>query len=216
MGKQSEDDDDYVVHPAASFRESSASRVSSSTSSSPSSSSPSHSATSDYLSIVHPPSSSSSFADDIAAATGKVPDDPAAAVAAAAATGEQQRQKISLDAETDIDDAIELPPDTIAPMPEWMYPRRMDLVPALFGRLNPLSGVLVYYTGAVLRECGGAPLVAAQWLLFVFAPSIAALAYLRLLLHRRRWTRAVARAEEKGLPKPPPQHDFLRANRPAW
>jgi hypothetical protein len=118
--------------------------------------------------------------------------------------------------DVDVDENLELPPDTIAPMPEWMYPRRLDIVPALFGRLNPLTGILVYYTGAVLKECGGAPLVAAQWLLFVFAPSIAALASVRWLMHRRSWRRTVAKAEEKGLPPPPPRYDFLRAHRPAW
>ena len=39
-------------------------------------------------------------------------------------------------------------------------------------------------TGAVLRECGGAPAVAFQWLFCVFVPSIALLAFLRVLKHR--------------------------------
>jgi hypothetical protein len=36
----------------------------------------------------------------------------------------------------------------------------------------------------VLRECGGAPAVAFQWLFCVFVPSIALLAFLRVLKHR--------------------------------
>lgn len=58
--------------------------------------------------------------------------------------------------------------------------------------------------------------MAVQWLLLVFAPSVAALARLRLLLHRRRLRRAAEAAAKRGEPPPPPQYDFLRAHRPAW
>ena len=81
--------------------------------------------------------------------TGDVPPDPTLAL-------EKQRARDEADAAeraNAVDERVELPPDTIAPMPEWMYPRNLDSIPALFGRLNPLTGVLVYYTGAVLREC---------------------------------------------------------------
>jgi hypothetical protein len=123
-----------------------------------------------------PPSpSSSSFADDLASATGDVPDD----VEAATATRDANARSEALLAARAVDASRELPPDTIAPMPEWLYDRRLDIVPAVFGRLNPFSGVLVYYTGAVLGECGGAPLVALQWIAFVFAPALAATASLR-------------------------------------
>ena len=63
--------------------------------------------------------------------------------------------------------------DTIAPMPDWMYPRVLDAIPTFFGRLNLVTGTLVYYTGAVLRESTGAPVVALQWTLFVFLPILA-------------------------------------------
>ena len=123
-----------------------------------------------------PPSpSSSSFADYLASATGDVPDD----VEAATATRDANARSEALLAARAVDASRELPPDTIAPMPEWLYDRRLDIVPAVFGRLNPFSGVLVYYTGAVLGECGGAPLVALQWIAFVFAPALAATASLR-------------------------------------
>lgn len=175
----------------------------------PEPSSSTSSSSSSRMTATPPPgsSASTSSADAIAAATGELPSD-----LNAAAAGESR----DVGPGTDVDERVELPPDTIAPMPEWMYPRRMDVVPALFGRLNPLTGILVYYTGAVLRECYGAPAVAVQWLLFVFAPSLAALASLRVLMHRRRVKRAVERAAERGEPPPPPQYDFLRANRPAW
>ena len=117
----------------------------------------------------------SSFADDLASATGDVPDD----VEAATATRDANARSEALLAARAVDASRELPPDTIAPMPEWLYDRRLDIVPAVFGRLNPFSGVLVYYTGAVLGECGGAPLVALQWIAFVFAPALAATASLR-------------------------------------
>ena len=73
--------------------------------------------------------------------------------------------------------------DTIAPMPDWMYPRWLDVVPSFFGRLNPVTGALVYYTGAVLRESAGAPLVAAQWTFFVFLPILGAQFFWRKWRH---------------------------------
>jgi len=59
-------------------------------------------------------------ADDIAAATGQVPVDPAAAIAADAESAAAAAES----AATDVDENTELPPDTIGPMPEWMYPRQ--------------------------------------------------------------------------------------------
>jgi hypothetical protein len=51
--------------------------------------------------------------------TGDVPPNPALAL-------EKQRMKDDADAAelaVQVDERVELPPDTIAPMPEWMYPR---------------------------------------------------------------------------------------------
>ena len=70
-------------------------------------------------------------------------------------------------------------------MPEWMYPRALDRVPAFFGKLNPLTGALVYYTGAVLRESAGAPVVAAQWTALVFLPALALQCFVRFKMHER-------------------------------
>ena len=116
--------------------------------------------------------------------TGDVPPDPTLAL-------EKQRARDEADAAeraNAVDEHLRTAPDTIAPMPEWMYPRRLDSIPALFGRLNPLTGVLVYYTGAVLRECSGQPAVAAQWMLFVFFPSCAALSFV-VSFGTNRWGR---------------------------
>ena len=66
-----------------------------------------------------PKPSDSKFADDVAAMTGDVPPNPALAL-------EKQRMKDDADAAelaAQVDERVELPPDTIAPMPEWMYPR---------------------------------------------------------------------------------------------
>ena len=156
--------------------------------------------------------SSSSFADEIAAMTGDVPPDPTLAL-------EKQRARDEADAAeraNAVDERVELPPDTIAPMPEWMYPRRLDSIPALFGRLNPLTGVLVYYTGAVLRECSGQPAVAAQWMLFVFFPSCAALSFARKFWYESMGKRELKRATERGEPPPPPRMEFNREQRAAW
>ena len=156
--------------------------------------------------------SSSSFADEIAAMTGDVPPDPTLAL-------EKQRARDEADAAeraNAVDERVELPPDTIAPMPEWMYPRRLDSIPALFGRLNPLTGVLVYYTGAVLRECSGQPAVAAQWMLFVFFPSCAALSFARKFWYESIGKRELKRATERGEPPPPPRMEFNREQRAAW
>lgn len=155
---------------------------------------------------------SSSFADEIAAMTGDVPPDPTLAL-------EKQRARDEADAAeraNAVDERVELPPDTIAPMPEWMYPRRLDSIPALFGRLNPLTGVLVYYTGAVLRECSGQPAVAAQWILFVFFPSCAALSFARKFWYESVGKRELKRATERGEPPPPPRMEFNREQRAAW
>ena len=155
---------------------------------------------------------SSSFADEIAAMTGDVPPDPTLAL-------EKQRAEDEADAAeraNAVDERVELPPDTIAPMPEWMYPRRLDSIPALFGRLNPLTGVLVYYTGAVLRECAGQPAVALQWMLFVFFPSCAALSFARKFWYELAYNREKKRARERGEPPPPPRMEFNREQRAAW
>ena len=144
--------------------------------------------------------------------TGDVPPDPALAL-------EKQRAKDEADATeraSAVDERVELPPDTIAPMPEWMYPRNLDSIPALFGRLNPLTGVLVYYTGAVLRECAGQPWVALQWMLFVFFPSCAALSFARKFWYETIGARERRRAAERDEPPPPPRMEFNREQRAAW
>ena len=87
--------------------------------------------------------------------------------------------------------------DTVAPMPEWMYPRALDCVPAFFGKLNPVTGALVYYTGAVLRESAGAPTVAAQWTLLVFVPLLALQCFLRFKAHERNAHKAHEAFEAK-------------------
>jgi len=134
--------------------------------------------------------------------------------------------------------------DTVAPMPEWMYPRALDCVPAFFGKLNPVTGALVYYTGAVLRESTGAPLVAAQWTFLVLVPLLAAQCFLRYKAHERDARRSLLqheaeeaewvsrRAEAKKSAWPGVEDDipdatgafvsrdlpfpFARANRKAW
>ena len=85
--------------------------------------------------------------------------------------------------------------DTVAPMPEWMYPRALDCVPAFFGKLNPVTGALVYYTGAVLRESAGAPLVAAQWTFLVLFPLLAAQCFARYKAHERNARRSLSQRE---------------------
>ena len=130
--------------------------------------------------------------------------------------------------------------DTIEPMPEWMYPRALDCVPAFFGKLNPLTGALVYYTGAVLRESAGAPVVAAQWTALVFLPALALQCFVRFKMHERNarsahatfeaeaTERSARRAEAKKSAWPGVEDEdesfvraekpfpFLRANRAAW
>jgi len=131
--------------------------------------------------------------------------------------------------------------DTIEPMPEWMYPRALDCVPAFFGKLNPLTGALVYYTGAVLRESAGAPVVAAQWTALVFLPALALQCFVRFKTHERNarsahaafeaeaTERSARRAEAKKSAWPGVEDEdesfvretakpfpFLRANRTAW
>jgi hypothetical protein len=131
-------------------------------------------------------------------------------------------------------------------MPEWMYPRALDCVPAFFGKLNPLTGALVYYTGAVLRESAGAPVVAAQWTALVFLPALALQCFVRFKMHERNarsahatfeaeaTERSARRAEAKksawpGVEDASADEDedesfvraekpfpFLRANRTAW
>ena len=94
--------------------------------------------------------------------------------------------------------------------------RQLDNIPTLFGKLNPLTGVLVYYTGAVLRECAGTPLVAAQWVIFVLIPACAALAFVRKFIHDTGHERLVKRSAEKNQPPPPPLMEFKRTQRAAW
>ena len=170
--------------------------------------------------------SRAAFADRVAAATGEVPEATAleeatAPEATAAATGggggggEGGGGGGGDEARTFTSVGRGLPRDTIAPMPEWTYPRRLDAIPAFFGRLNPITGGLVYYTGAVLREATGAPLVALQWTFLVLVPALAAQCAIRLWAHRRRAEREALAAASRG-ETPEETFDFYRANRPAW
>ena len=167
--------------------------------------------------------SRSAFADRVAAATGGVPEaTPEASSATGDGGGDEGGGGGGGGGSDDIDEARAsasvgrgLPRDTIAPMPEWTYPRRLDAIPAFFGRLNPITGFLVYYTGAVLREATGAPLVALQWTFLVLIPALAAQCAIRLWAHRRRAERAAAAAASRGETHEE-TFDFYRANRPAW
>ena len=162
--------------------------------------------------------SRAAFADRVAAATGEVPEasaPEATGAEAAPATGGGGGGDDVADARASTSVGRGLPRDTIAPMPEWTYPRRLDAIPAFFGRLNPITGGLVYYTGAVLREATGAPLVALQWTFLVLVPALAAQCAIRLWAHRRRAERAALAAASRG-ETPEETFDFYRANRPAW
>ena len=146
--------------------------------------------------------SRSAFADRVAAATGGVPE-----ATPGDGGGDEGGGGGGGGGSDDIDEARAsasvgrgLPRDTIAPMPEWTYPRRLDAIPAFFGRLNPITGFLVYYTGAVLREATGAPLVALQWTFLVLIPALAAQCAIRLWAHRRRAERARRRRRRGGKP----------------
>ena len=158
--------------------------------------------------------SRAAFADRVAAATGEVPE-ATAPEATAPTTGGGGGGGGGDEARTFTSVGRGLPRDTIAPMPEWTYPRRLDAIPAFFGRLNPITGGLVYYTGAVLREATGAPLVALQWTFLVLVPALAAQCAIRLWAHRRRTERAALAAASRG-ETPEETFDFYRANRPAW
>ena len=79
--------------------------------------------------------------------------------------------------------------DGIARAAETLYPERLDAVPAFFGRLNPLTALLLFYTGAMLRESREVPIIAAQWMVFVVVPAFGA------WFAARRWRYARAAAE---------------------
>lgn len=107
-----------------------------------------------------------------------------------------------------VDDARPELEDTIAPLGDALYPRALDAVPTFFGRLNPLTAVLLFYTGAMLRESREAPIIGLQWLLMVVLPTFGALYALR------RWW-----YENKTAPRHEGKHRpmaFSRACRSAW
>ena len=98
--------------------------------------------------------------------------------------------------------------DTIAPLSDALYPRALDAVPTFFGRLNPLTAVLLFYTGAMLRESREAPIIGAQWLLLVVLPTFGALYALR-----RWWYESKTAPRHEGEHRP---FAFKRACRSAW
>ena len=99
-------------------------------------------------------------------------------------------------------------PDTIAPLAEALYPRALDGVPTFFGRMNPLTATLLFYTGAVLRESREAPIIGAQWMLLVALPTFGA-----LYAARRWWYENKTAARWEGRFRP---FGFNRACRSAW
>jgi len=111
----------------------------------------------------------------------------------------------SNDASTDAPMTRSVPRDTIAPVAEALYPRWLDAVPTFFGRLNPLTALLLFYTGAMLRESREVPIIAAQWMVFVVLPAFGA------WFAARRWWYG-RRAEKSGEEMMP----FSRSCRSAW
>jgi len=99
-------------------------------------------------------------------------------------------------------------PDTIAPLAEALYPRALDGVPTFFGRMNPLTATLLFYTGAVLRESREVPIIGAQWMLLVVLPTFGA-----LYAARRWWYENKTSAAWEGRFRP---FGFNRACRSAW
>ena len=95
--------------------------------------------------------------------------------------------------------------DGIARAAETLYPERLDAVPAFFGRLNPLTALLLFYTGAMLRESREVPIIAAQWMVFVVVPAFGA------WCAARRWRYARAAAETGDA-----RVSFVRSCRSAW
>ena len=111
----------------------------------------------------------------------------------------------SEDASEDAPTTRSVPRDTIAPVAEALYPRWLDAVPTFFGRLNPLTALLLFYTGAMLRESREVPIIAAQWMVFVVLPAFGA------WFAARRWWYG-RRAEKTGEEIMP----FPRSCRSAW
>jgi len=101
-----------------------------------------------------------------------------------------------------------LRPDTIAPMSDALYPRWLDKIPTFFGRTNPFTALLLFYTGAMLRESREAPIVGAQWLLFVVLPAFGALYFAR-----KWWYENKTKPAYDGMSRP---FEFERACRSAW
>lgn len=94
---------------------------------------------------------------------------------------------------------------SIARAAEAFYPGRLDAVPAFFGRLNPLTALLLFYTGAMLRESREVPIIAAQWMVFVVVPAFGA------WFAARRWRYARVAAETGDA-----SVSFARSCRSAW
>ena len=99
-------------------------------------------------------------------------------------------------------------PDTIAPMSDALYPRWLDKIPTFFGRTNPFTALLLFYTGAMLRESREAPIVGAQWLLLVVLPTFGALYFAR-----KWWYENKTKPAYDGVSQP---FEFERACRSAW
>ena len=54
-------------------------------------------------------------------------------------------------------------------LPGWFYPKFLDRLPALFGRMSAFNGPIIYFTGALWAETQGAEFdsVRAQWLVWM-------------------------------------------------
>ena len=93
--------------------------------------------------------------------------------------------------------------DEIACRGGTLYPERLDRGARVFGRLNPLTALLLFYTGAMLGESREVPIIAAQWMVFVVVPAFGA------WFAARRWR--CARGETGDA-----RASFVRSCRSAW
>lgn len=78
-----------------------------------------------------------------------------------------------------------------------LYPWWVDIVPALTGRLNPITGILIYFSGAVLAETISRQVlgIAVQWFLLAVLPVHALLMGLKFWWFRRSIRKARKQAE---------------------
>ncbi|KAK3264566.1 hypothetical protein CYMTET_26708 [Cymbomonas tetramitiformis] len=78
-----------------------------------------------------------------------------------------------------------------------LYPWWVDIVPALTGRLNPITGILIYFSGAVLAETISKQVlgIAVQWFLLAVLPVHGLLMGLKFWWFRRSIRQAAKQAE---------------------